>query len=248
MERGVYRPARLENLGARTGELVIAYSGVVLVVDDEEAIRDTLTAELREEGFEATSAANGEEALTRLIPDVSLVVTDLAMPVVDGFELIRLIRKRSQVPIIVISVRGGESDKIRALDLGADDYVVKPFSLPELFARIRSQLRRTAGPRILEFQDLTIDLNRRLVTQGSREVRLTPTEYALLELFASNAGKPMFFNQIIDQVWPEAPATTRDTVRVHVGSLRKKLEPDASNPTYIITEPWIGYRFVAEPL
>ncbi len=221
---------------------------LVLVVDDEDAIRTTLTAELQEEGFNAIGAADGEEALSRLHPDVSLILTDLAMPRIDGFELIRQIRRRSQVPIIVISVRGGESDKIRALDLGADDYVVKPFSLPELFARIRAQLRRTATPKLLQFEDLTIDLGRRVVTQGAREVRLTPTEYALLELFASNAGKPMFFNQIIDRVWADAPATTRDTVRVHVGSLRKKLEPDPSNPTYIITEPWIGYRFVAEPI
>lgn len=221
---------------------------LVLVVDDEEAIRSTLTAELQEEGFNATSASDGEEALSRLNPELSLVLTDLAMPGIDGFELIRQIRRRSEVPIIVISVRGGESDKIRALDLGADDYVVKPFSLPELFARIRAQLRRTAAPRTLQFEALTIDLARRTVTQGAREIRLTPTEYSLLELFASNAGKPMFFNQIIDRVWPDAPATTKDTVRVHVGSLRKKLEPDPSNPTYIITEPWIGYRFVAEPL
>lgn len=221
---------------------------LVMVVDDEDGIRETLIAELQEEGYDTVAASNGEEALSRLDKDVALVLTDLAMPVLDGFELIRLIRKRWNGPVVVLSVRGGESDKIRALDLGADDYVVKPFSLPELLARVRAHLRRTSGPNVLRFDQLTIDLDRRQVVQGDREIRLTPTEFELLALFASNAGKPMFFSHIIDHVWPEAPATSRDTVRVHVGSLRKKLEPDASNPRYIITEPWIGYRFVAEPL
>lgn len=188
------------------------------------------------------------KALSRLGNEIFLVLTDLAMPVLDGFELIRRIRKSSKVPIIVLSVPGGESEKIRALDLGADDYVVKPFSIPELLARVRVQLRRHARPDRLRFAGPTVDLERRQVIQGGQEVKLTPTEYALLELFARNAGKPMFFDQIIAHVWPDAPATARDTVRVHVGSLRKKIEPDASYPKYIVTEPWIGYRFVSEPL
>ncbi len=111
-----------------------------------------------------------------------------------------------------------------------------------------AQLRRTAPPDELRFPDLTVDLQRRRVVQGGREVKLTPTEFALLELFATHAGKPLFFNQIIDRVWRGAPATSKDTVRVHVASLRRKLEPDASNPRYLVTEPWIGYRFIAEPL
>ena len=220
----------------------------VLVVDDDESIRHTLMTELQAEGYEVAGASNGSEALELLQPEISLILTDLAMPVMDGFDLIRNVRRSSELPVIVLSVRGGESDKIRALDLGADDYVVKPFSLPELLARVRAQMRRHARPAVLRFEDLTIDLERRQVTQGTREIRLTPTEYALLELFALNAGKPVFFNHVIDQVWNDAPATTRDTVRVHVGSLRKKIEPDPSNPRYIVTEPWIGYRFVAEPL
>lgn len=220
----------------------------VLVVDDDAAIRGLLTAELRLEGYETLEAADGRQALELLDLQPDLVLTDLAMPAVDGFELIAQVRRRQKVPIVVLSVRGGESDKIRALDLGADDYVVKPPSLPELLARLRAQLRRTAPPDELRFPDLTVDLQRRRVVQGGREVKLTPTEFALLELFATHAGKPLFFNQIIDRVWRGAPATSKDTVRVHVASLRRKLEPDASNPRYLVTEPWIGYRFIAEPL
>jgi two-component system KDP operon response regulator KdpE len=220
----------------------------ILVVDDDAAIRGLLTAELRLEGYETLEAADGRQALDLLDLQPDLVLTDLAIPAVDGFELIAQVRRRQRVPIVVLSVRGGESDKIRALDLGADDYVVKPPSLPELLARLRAQLRRTAPPDELRFPDLTVDLQRRRVVQGGREVKLTPTEFALLELFATHAGKPLFFNQIIDRVWRGAPATSKDTVRVHVASLRRKLEPDASNPRYLVTEPWIGYRFIAEPL
>jgi two-component system, OmpR family, KDP operon response regulator KdpE len=220
----------------------------VLVVDDDAAIRGLVTAELRLEGYETLEAADGRQALDLLDLQPDLVLTDLAMPAVDGFELIAQVRRRQRVPIVVLSVRGGESDKIRALDLGADDYVVKPPSLPELLARLRAQLRRTAPPDELRFPDLTVDLQRRRVVQGGREVKLTPTEFALLELFATHAGKPLFFNQIIDRVWRGAPATSKDTVRVHVAALRRKLEPDASNPRYLVTEPWIGYRFIAEPL
>jgi two-component system, OmpR family, KDP operon response regulator KdpE len=149
----------------------------------------------------------------------------------------------------VLSVRDGESDKIRALDLGADDFVVKPFSVAELLARVRAQLRRTvsAEPSILEFPGLTLDFERRRITQDDREIRLTPTEYALLELLSRNAGKPVTTDEIISKVWSGAPGTTNDTVRVHMGSLRRKIEPDPSSPQYVVTEPWIGFRFIAEP-
>ena len=154
------------------------------------------------------------------------------------------------MPILVLSVRGGDADKVRALDLGADDFVTKPFSVNELLARVRAQLRRTTTPppTTLSFHELTIDLERRRVVQGGREVRLTPIELALLEFLAANAGKPMFIAQIIARVWPAAPSTSADTVRVHMSSLRKKIEPDPSDPRYIITEPWVGYRFIAEPV
>ena len=177
-------------------------------------------------------------------------MTDLAMPRADGFEVISAVRKADRTPVLVLSVHGEEEDKVRALDLGADDYVTKPFSLRELLARVRTQLRRTEGkpPEVLRFPDLVIDLGRRAVVQGGREVRLTPTELAILDLLASHAGRPITLRQIVATVWSGAPATTMDTVRVHVGSLRRKLEPDPANPRYIGTEPWVGYRFLAEPL
>jgi two-component system KDP operon response regulator KdpE len=226
-------------------------SSVILVVDDDPAIRESLSKELRAAGYTIHTAADGAEG-ARLFhsqaPD--LVLTDLAMPRSDGFELIAAIRASSRVPMIVISVRGADADKVRALDLGADDFVTKPFSVEELLARVRAQLRRNAGQPAtnLAFHDLTIDLERRRVVQGGREVRLTPTEFALLELLATNAGKPMFIEQIIARVWRSTPSTTPDTVRVHMSSLRKKIEPDPSDPRYIVTEPWVGYRFIAEPL
>jgi two-component system, OmpR family, KDP operon response regulator KdpE len=224
----------------------------ILVVDDDPSIRESLARELRAAGYEVATAGDGEEgeaAAAREPPD--LVLTDLAMPAKDGFALIAAVRRRGGTPIIVISVRQQDPDKVRALDLGADDYVTKPFSVPELLARVRAQLRRSAGrseETLLEFPDLSIDLARRRVVQGGREVRLTPTELALLELFARNAGKPVTLRQIVTRIWKGAPATTSDTVRVHVGSLRRKLEPDPSNPRYLVTEPWVGYRFIAEPI
>jgi len=223
----------------------------ILVVDDDESIRTTLAQHLRAEGFDIVDAGDGTEGTERFAatkPD--LVLSDLAMPRADGFELIRRIRAVSETPIIVLSVRGGDADKVRALDLGADDYVIKPFSAPELLARIRAQLRRSgiAAHSRLDFPDLTVDIERRRVTQGTREVHLTPTEFGILELLARRAGRPVSFDEIVNAVWKGAPATSNDAVRVHVGALRRKLEPDASNPRYIVTEPWVGYRFIAEPI
>ncbi len=223
---------------------------LILVIDDDRAIARTLAAELAAAGYDVVTAADGREGLQYFrdrAPD--LVLTDLAMPVADGFEVVAGVRRIDQTPVVVLSVRGGDRDKIQALDLGADDYVTKPFSVPELLARVRAQLRRHGGgPPVLEFPGLTIDRERRLVTEGSREVRLTPTEFAILEVLALSAGRPVSIGQIVGRVWKGAPATTPDTVRVHVGTLRKKLEPDPSNPRYIVTEPWVGYRFVAEPV
>jgi two-component system KDP operon response regulator KdpE len=225
---------------------------LILVVDDDPSIRQTLTRELALAGYDAVSAADGLEGKALFEarqPD--LVITDLAMPRADGHAVIAAVRRAdAATPIVVLSVRGEEEDKVRALDLGADDYVTKPFSLRELLARVRTQLRRSgagAAPEVLRFPGLEIDLARRAVTQDGREVRLTPTEFAILELLAGQAGRPITLRQIIAAVWKGAPATTTDTVRVHVGSLRRKLEPDPGNPRYIGTEPWVGYRFLAEP-
>ncbi len=224
---------------------------LILVIDDDPSIRQTLTRELALAGYDALSATDGVEGKALYEehrPD--LVITDLAMPRADGHAVIAAVRRLDRTPVIVLSVRGEEEDKVRALDLGADDYVTKPFSLRELLARVRTQLRRGgagAAPEVLHFPGLELDRARRAVTVDGREVRLTPTELAILELLATHAGRPVTLRQIIGTVWKGAPATTADTVRVHVGSLRRKIEPDAANPRYIGTEPWVGYRFLAEP-
>jgi len=224
---------------------------LILVVDDDPSIRQILTRELAIAGYDTAAAADGVEGkavFEERRPD--LVITDLAMPRADGLAMVAAVRRVDRTPVIVLSVRGEEEDKVRALDLGADDYVTKPFSLRELLARVRTQLRKAAAggaAEVLRFPGLEIDRARRTVVQDGREVHLTPTELAILELLAGQAGKPVTLRQIIAVVWKGAPATTSDTVRVHVGSLRRKLESDPANPRYIGTEPWVGYRFLEEP-
>jgi two-component system KDP operon response regulator KdpE len=222
----------------------------VLVVDDDPGIRRILCAELDAAGYEALAASDGDDALAAIEsqpPD--LIISDLAMPRRDGFALIAAVRRRGRTPIIVLSVRGGDSDKIRALDLGADDYVTKPVSLPELLARVRTQLRRLAPERpVLRFPDLVIDGVRRRALQAGREVHLTPREFEILELLAASAGRPVSIAQILGKIWGVDQAVTPDAVRVHIAALRRKLEPDPGNPRYLVTEPWVGYRFIAEPL
>jgi len=226
-------------------------SARLLVVDDDAAIRSSLAQQLGEKGYGVSLAVDGADGARRFDEDQpDLVLTDLAMPRGDGFTLITHVRAAGATPIVVLSVRGGDADKVRALDLGADDLVVKSFSSVELLARVRAQLRRSGNAlhTHFEFPDLTIDLERRKVTQGGRDVRLTPTEFAILEILARHAGRPVSFDELIASVWKGAPATSNDAVRVHVGALRRKLEPDPSSPRYLVTEPWIGYRFIAEPL
>ncbi len=229
-------------------------SAVVLVVDDDAEVRHALTTALAQGGYEVAEAADGRQGLAQFRSrHPALVVTDLAMPVADGFELIRGVREEGETPVLVLSVRGGEEDKVAALDLGADDYVVKPFSVAELLARVRAQLRRprgsgSSGPPVLTFPDLEIDSERHLVRQGGRDVKLTPIEFGILEILARNVGKPVTISALIRAVWHDAPGTSPDTVRVHVSTLRKKIEPEPARPRYIVTEPWVGYRFLPEPL
>jgi two-component system KDP operon response regulator KdpE len=219
---------------------------LLLVVDDDPSIRQILSQELRAAGYGVVTAHDGADALeTWRISPPDVILTDLAMPRLDGFGLIAAVRREAKTPIVVLSVRGGEVDKVRALDLGADDYVTKPFSLAELLARVRTQLRRTnSDAEIFEFDGLTIDVPRRRVVEGDREVRLTPTEFQILVVLAQNSGLPVTLQQLSHRVW--GGGASHDTVRVHVSSLRRKLEPDPSNARYIVTEPWVGYRFIAE--
>lgn len=219
----------------------------VLVVDDEMAIRRFLRTSLTAEGFEILEAASGEQALAAVAKErPELVLLDLGLPDLDGVEVTRRLREWSRVPIIIISVRDREADKIRALDEGADDYLTKPFGLGELLARIRAAMRRTNTAEeqaVFEMGDLHIDFSKRIVRLKDGELQLTPTEYGLLRVLASNQGKVITHRQLLREVW--GPAYEQDThlLRVHMSNLRQKLEKDAARPEYIVTEPGVGYRF-----
>ncbi len=218
----------------------------ILVVDDEIPIRRYLRAALSAQGFVVYEAANGTEAIQAVLanrPD--MIILDLGLPDFDGIEVTRRLREWSQTPIIILSVREAETDKIAALDAGADDYLTKPFGTGELMARIRVALRRMThqpdDPVIL-VDDLRMDVSRRLVTVGGGEVSLTPTEYDLLRLFMQNAGKVLTHHQLLKQVWGIAYENEMRILRVNISNLRRKIEADPSRPHYIITELGIGYR------
>jgi len=222
----------------------------VLVVDDDPQIRRAIREALAREGIEVETAADGAEGVRSAAENgFSLVITDLSMPNLDGLELVREIRRRSAIPILVLTVRSEEREKVRLLDAGADDYVVKPFGVAELVARARALLRRTA-PRAPEalarFGDVAIDLERQRVTRGGAEIHLSPTEFALLRTFVGKPGAVWTHRQLIGAVWGGGAGVSNDTVRVHVGSLRRKLERDPNRPRFFITEPWVGYRFTGE--
>jgi len=220
----------------------------ILVVDDEPQITRVLKTTLSSQGYGIRSASDGEEALRAMSewpPD--LIVTDLRMPHMDGLELCREVRKTSQVPIIVLSVKGEDSIKVQALDAGADDYVTKPFSMTELTARIRAALRRASVPDqprvpLIELGDFRIDVPGRTVRVKTRDVHLTPKEFDLLVYLARNAGKVLTHRTLLAAVWGPNSVEQPEYLRVFVGQLRKKLEGDASSK-YIVTEPWVGYRF-----
>lgn len=223
----------------------------ILVVDDESQIARVLRTGLKTHGYDVRVAADGDSALETFSdwhPD--LVVTDLAMPNMDGLELCRRLRALSQLPIIVLSVRGEEKTKVEALDAGADDYVTKPFGMDELLARVRAQLRRAmipssseVSPAALEVGDFRIDLEARSVFVRDTEVHLTPKEYDLLVHFVRHAGKVLTHSNLLSAVWGGNYTGQGEYLRVFVGQLRKKIEPNPSSPRYILTDPWVGYRF-----
>lgn len=222
----------------------------ILVVDDEPAIQRFLHTALAENEFTLFQAANGHAALAAAVttkPDVILL--DLGLPDLDGVEVISRIRQWSQVPIIVLSVRDRETDKVRALDAGADDYLTKPFGVGELLARIRVMLRRSlqqAPEPVIRIDELEIDLARRLVRLRGETVALTPTEYELLRLLTTNAGKVLTHRQVLKQIWGTAYIEQPHVLRVNISNLRHKIENDASRPRYILTESGVGYRFKSE--
>ena len=223
----------------------------ILVVDDEPQLTRVLRTGLKSRGYDVRAAADGLagfETFTDWHPD--LVITDLAMPVMDGLELCRRVREISPVPIIVLSAKGEEKTKVEALDLGADDFITKPFGIDELLARVRASLRRAATALVPEPEstvvtagDFNIDLETRKVLVADREVHLTPKEFDLLVYFVKHSGKVLTHRTLLAAIWGGNYVEQNEYLRVFVGNLRKKLEPDPSTPRYILTEPWIGYRF-----
>jgi two-component system, OmpR family, KDP operon response regulator KdpE len=225
----------------------------VLLVDDEVSIQRVMAPLLRSRGYTVTVAGSGREALDmfeRERPD--LVILDLGLPDMDGSEVCRKVRDRADTPILILSARGEEKDKVAALDQGADDYVTKPFGPEELMARVRAALRRSLGREgtlhgQLTRGDLTIDFDRRRVHRGELEVRLSPKEFDLLTLLVTHAGRVLTHRFILKAIWGTHGVDQPEHLRVLIGQLRKKIEPDPANPRYLLTEPWVGYRFADEP-
>jgi len=217
----------------------------ILVVDDERPIRRFLNASLGIQ-YSVFEAATGGEALAATLsehPDV--IILDLGLPDLDGVEVTRRLREWTQIPIIIVSVRDREEDKIAALDAGADDYLVKPFSAGELMARIRVVLRRAASPEqepVFQSEQLVVDLARREVTVGGQPVNLTPTEYDILRILVQHAGKVLTHQHLIRSVWGSSIGVESHLLRVNISNLRRKIEADPARPRYVVTEPGVGYR------
>jgi two-component system KDP operon response regulator KdpE len=219
----------------------------ILVVDDEPQIRRVMRSTLSAHGYVITEAKTGEEALELLRKErPDLVLLDVNMPGMGGIETCREIRRSSDAPIIMLTVRNAERDKVQALDAGADDYVVKPFGIEELLARIRAALRRySPGDTVPPFvsKDMTIDFEGRQVTVRGHTVHLTPKEYDVLKYLVANQGKPLTHRRLLQSVWGPDYGEETENLRVVINQLRKKIETDPTRPKYIVTEPWIGYRF-----
>ena len=230
----------------------MSHGARILVVDDEPQLLRSLRTTLAAHGYDVQTATTGEEALDLLatrLPD--LVVLDLVLPGLSGLAVCQELRARAPVPILILSARGDERDKVAALDAGADDYLTKPFGVNELLARIRSALRRAAGARgpstVVESGDLRIDVDRRVVTRGGDEVRLTPTEFDLLKTLIANAGRVLTHGYLLRTVWGPQYDGESQLVRVFIGQLRRKIERDPARPAHIVTEPGVGYRFRIDP-
>ena len=222
----------------------------VLIIDDEEPIRHFLRVALSGQLYEISEAASGKEGLIAARdekPDV--IILDLGLPDIDGVEVTRLIREWTQTPIIILSVRGSENDKIFALDAGADDYLTKPFSIRELLARLRVALRRAERPAsetIFTIGDLKVDVDKRMVTLGGKEVQLTPHEYGILKTLVMHSGKVITHRQLFNEVWGYGIDQEFHLLRVNVSNIRRKIELDPSHPKFITTESGVGYRLKGE--
>jgi two-component system, OmpR family, KDP operon response regulator KdpE len=222
-------------------------SATVLIVDDEPQIRRTMRTTLATHGYAVVEALTGEEALEKIRAEqVDLVLLDMNLPGMSGVETARELRRTGDIPIIMLTVRNSERDKVMALDAGADDYVVKPFGVEELMARIRAALRRaapedTTPPFVSD--ELSIDFEKRHVTLAGNPVRLTPKEFELLRQLVANQGKAQGHRRLLQAVWGPDYGDETEYLRVFINQLRKKIEPDPRNPRYIHTEPWVGYRF-----
>lgn len=228
---------KMENKGPR-----------ILIIDDETQIRRFLRVALTEHGYVVKEVATGKAGLdvvAKFCPD--LVILDLGLPDIDGLDVVRQLREWSKVPVIILSVKEQETDKITALDAGADDYVTKPFAMGELLARIRTAMRHNVGDEeqpVLQFEDLSIDLIYRRITVDNNEIKLTLTEYEIVKNLAINAGKVITHRVLLRTVWGPSYENEVQYLRVYIGQLRRKLEHDPSRPKHIITEPGVGYRLL----
>lgn len=218
----------------------------VLIVDDEPAIRRFLRVTLKAQDYDTIEAVSGQEALSKAATDKpDIIVLDIGLPDINGIEVTRLLRKWTQIPIIILSVRGAESDKIAALDAGADDYLTKPFGVGELIARLRAALRRAAQTTyepVFTSGNLKVDLTRRLIIVSGCEVQLTPTEYELLRVMVTHAGKVLTHHFLLKEIWGTEYGEEFHMLHVNISNLRRKIELDSSRPQFIITEPGVGYR------
>jgi two-component system KDP operon response regulator KdpE len=229
-----------------------SHDAKILVVDDEPQIRRFLRIALSAHGYEVIEASQGNEAVMKTaVENVDLVILDLGLPDIDGHTVIAQIREWSQLPIIVLSVRASDVEKVKALDGGAEDYLTKPFSVPELMARVRAALRKRGDGKIISepifrHGPLTVDLGRRRVTVDDAEIRLSRKEYGILKLLAGSPGRVLTHQQLLREVWGPGHLDDTHYLRIHIGHLRQKLGDDPSQPRYILTEPGVGYRLAED--